>query len=274
MKEAKVEPGADAEAIFWEVRIDDKKYAKLSYEHYIRIKIFTEKGREKYAKFDIPFEKGNKVEDIAARIIKPDGSITELNPNDIFEQEIIKADKVKIKAKSFAVRGIEPGVIVEYQYREILKNEGAGGKQLIFQRDIPVQQLAYYIRPAKFADLRAYFYNMQETKFTDAGDGFYVIKVADIPSFREEPHMPPVNLARRWALLKYAGFDFSSMFLGTGFQAFAAKAFKPTGNIKDKAAELINGVTSDDEKLHRIYAFVQGLKNLSFDPTVDQKEKK
>ena len=121
MKTPLVDPGADAEAIFWEVRLDDKKRTKLSYDHYVRIKIFTERGREKFSKFDIPFYKGRKVEDVAARVIKPDGSIVELQLSDIFEREIVKAGKIKIKAKSFAVPNIEPGVIIEYRYKEILK---------------------------------------------------------------------------------------------------------------------------------------------------------
>src|SRR5688500_3468454 len=74
MKTAKVEADADAEAIFWEIRIDDSSSDELSMKHYVRVKIFTERGREKYSKFDIPFVKGIKIKDIAARIIKPDGS--------------------------------------------------------------------------------------------------------------------------------------------------------------------------------------------------------
>ena len=60
MKTSQVEPNADAEAIFWEVRLDDSSSDDLSRSHYVRVKIFTERGREKYSKFDIPFYKGLK----------------------------------------------------------------------------------------------------------------------------------------------------------------------------------------------------------------------
>ena len=69
-----VEADADAEAIFWEVRIDDSSIDDLSMKHYVRVKIFTERGRERYSKFDIPFTKGLKIKDLAARVIKPDSS--------------------------------------------------------------------------------------------------------------------------------------------------------------------------------------------------------
>ena len=78
MKTPKVEPGADAEAIFWEVRVDDSGTDNLIMKHYIRVKIFTERGREKYSKIDIPFVKGMKIKDILARVIKADGTIVEL----------------------------------------------------------------------------------------------------------------------------------------------------------------------------------------------------
>lgn len=51
---SRVEPNADAEAIFWEVRVDDST-ENLVMRHYIRVKIFTERGREKYSKIDIPY---------------------------------------------------------------------------------------------------------------------------------------------------------------------------------------------------------------------------
>src|SRR5262249_37524488 len=115
LKEARVEKDADAEAIFWEVRIDDSASDELSEKHYIRIKVFTERGREKYAKIDIPYTKGVKIKDVIARVIKPDGTIVELQKTDIFDREIIKAGGVKVKAKSFAIPNIEAGVIIEYK---------------------------------------------------------------------------------------------------------------------------------------------------------------
>jgi hypothetical protein len=59
------------------------------------VKIFTERGREKYSKFDIPFTKGMKIKELAARVIKPDGSVTEIKKEDIFDREIVKASGLK-----------------------------------------------------------------------------------------------------------------------------------------------------------------------------------
>ena len=139
LKTSKVEAGADAEAIFWEVRIDDTS-SDLVMNHYIRVKIFTENGREKYSKIDIPFiNKRVKIKNIEARVIRPDGSIVMLDKNDVFEREIVKANDVKVKAMSFAVPNIEPGVIVEYRYKEIQRSTWANNMRMTFQHDIPIQ---------------------------------------------------------------------------------------------------------------------------------------
>jgi hypothetical protein len=266
MKAPQVEPDADAEAIFWEVQLDDKKRKKLSYNHYVRVKIFTERGRERFSKFDIPFYKGRKVEEVAARVVKPDGTTVELKPEDVFEREIIKAGKVRIQAKSFAVPGIEPGVIVEYRYKEVVKNDSVNNERLLFQRDIPMQKATYYVRPYEGSRLRFDFRNMPQMRFVENPDGFYVGTMTNVPALKEEPYMPPDDEVRRWVHLSYGDGAFTwalfSYQLGLAFN----KIIEPGKEIKQKAAELTAASRTDEEKLRRIYEFTQkNIKNLNFD---------
>ncbi|HNQ16420.1 MAG TPA: DUF3857 domain-containing protein, partial [Pyrinomonadaceae bacterium] len=139
-----VEADADAEALFWEVRLDDEKRKKLFYHHYVRVKIYNERGREKFAKFELPYTKNLTIEEVAARVVKRDGTIVNIGPGDIFEQEILKSGKFFVRAKTFALSGIEPGAIVEYQYKETIKGDSAENERLIFQRDIPVRRMTYF----------------------------------------------------------------------------------------------------------------------------------
>ena len=55
MKTPVVEKDADAEAIFWEIKIDDDQEG-LILTHYVRIKIFTDRGKETQSKVEIAFE--------------------------------------------------------------------------------------------------------------------------------------------------------------------------------------------------------------------------
>lgn len=127
----KVEADADAEVLFWEVRVDDSNPDSMQMKHYIRVKIFTERGREKYSKVDIPFAKGIKIKDITARVVKPDGAATEIAKTDVFDREIAKTDKIKVKAKSFAVPNIETGTIFEYKYTEVYQNGSAEDMRMV-----------------------------------------------------------------------------------------------------------------------------------------------
>jgi hypothetical protein len=277
MKTPKVEPDADAEAIFWEVRVDDKKASRLSYKHYVRVKIFTERGRERFAKMDIPFMKGKKVEDVAARVIRPDGSIVELKPTDIFDREIARAGKVRVQAKSFAVPGIEPGVVVEYQYSETIKGDSASGERLVFQRDIPMQRVSYSVRPYANSSLAFNPYNMPDTKFVKGADGFHTATLTDVPAYKEEPYMPPDDEVRKWVYLSYQslGSFLQWPMLSARWSTLLKSMSKPKKDVRLKAEELTAGASTDEEKVRRIYQFVQQrIKNVSLDPsfTDDQVE--
>src|ERR1700752_5159465 len=133
LKTSVVEPNADAEAIFWDIRIDAGGENDLVLTHYIRIKIFTERGRDEHSKVDIPFIGGTKIKDVAARTIKPDGTIVELVKEDIIEKTVVKVNGLKLRTKTFAFPGIEPGAIIEYKWKEVVENTSANNLRLQFQ---------------------------------------------------------------------------------------------------------------------------------------------
>jgi len=200
-----VEKDADAEAIFWEVYVDDSRPYVLSLNHYIRIKVFNERGRDTQSKVDIPYFGGDQVSDIAARVIKPDGSVSELKKEDVFERTVVKASGVKFKAKTFSLPGVEPGSIVEYRWRITYPGSTAGGMRLQFQRDIPVQSVTYYLRSSWAVHYRRF--NVGDVLFVKDKDGYSKMTLTNMPAFREEPRMPPENSVRSWVFLFYSGED-------------------------------------------------------------------
>jgi hypothetical protein len=289
MKTPRVEPDADAEAIFWEVRIDDSASEKLTQKHYVRVKIFTERGREKFSKFDIPFTKGIKIKELSARVIKPDGTIVEIAQADIFEREIVKVGGIKVKAKSFAVPNIEPGVIVEYRYKQIDDDSGAAGMRLKMQQDVPVQTLSYYYKPynSRVPDFKSYV--DPSMSFTKEKNGFFVASKTNVPSFKEEPRMPPEDVVRPWILLQGSGLSITSVsesaisfvikdtsnpiaYWGAVAtqRAWRTKLMtKSNSDIKKAAAEITASATTPDDKLKALYEFCQTqIKNTDFDATI------
>ena len=260
-----VESNADAEAIFWDIRVDDGGANDLVLSHYVRIKIFNERGRDKHSKIDIPYFGGVKIKDVAARTIRPDGSIVELMKDDILEKTVVKVSGLKLKTKTFAFPGIEPGAIIEYKWKEVLSNRSANNMRLQFQRDIPVQAVTYRIKPASSAMFDVRPFNMPKFEFQKEKNGFQVTTVSGMQAFREEPMMPPEESVRSWAMVRYShvlldliSYPLLASQVYTGFQPF----MKVDDTIRKKSAEIVAGANSPEDKIEKIFTFVrENIKN-------------
>ena len=267
LKAAIVESNADAEAIFWDIRVDDGGENDLVLSHYVRIKIFNERGREKYSKIDIPYVNGVKIKDVAARTIKSDGSIVELAKTDIIEKTVVKASGLKLRTKTFAFPGIEPGAIIEYKWKEVRSNSSANNLRLQFQRDIPVESVTYHLKPAgsQLLDVRAF--NMDKPNFEKENHGFQVATVKNMSAFHEEPLMPPEDSVRSWAMVKYQniftlllGYNMIATQVYIGFKPY----LKVDKEIKQKVAELTANVDKAEDQIDKIFDFCRNnIKNTS-----------
>jgi len=288
LKAPTVEKDADAEALFWEVRMDDNPEGDLIFNHYIRIKVFTERGRESQSKIDIEFGKFNgretKIQDIAARTIKPDGSIVELKKDDVFERTIVKTSGAKVKAKSFAMPAVEAGCIIEYRWREVRVNRDANNVRLQFQRDIPVQRVDYLIKPMAYegASFATYTLHGKPSPFVKDKSGFYRTTMTNMPAVHEEARMPPEDQVKTWALVFYsAGTKLDAekywLDLGRRFYDNTKSLIKATDDVKQTAATVTADAKSPEEKLERIYEFCRSkVTNLSNDAsgiTADERKK-
>lgn len=270
-----VEKDADAEAIFWEVYLADEidrgydTEPRTVLRHYIRIKIFNERGRESQGKVKLFFGKVGRINiritDIEARTIRPDGTIVELKKDDILETNEVRADGLKVKAKSFVLPNVEPGAIVEYRWKERRGDSLSFYDRLEFSReDIPVRFVKYYVKPLQLPGfeygMRLMSFNGKFAPFTKEKDGYYSTSMSNVPAFTEEPRMPPQYSVRPWTLIYYAE---DKNFTPEKFWPQYSKdlydmrkdRIKPNDDVKKKAAELTAGATTPEEKLARLYEF-------------------
>jgi hypothetical protein len=268
LKAPVVEKDADAEALFWEVRVDDSQPYELSLKNYIRIKVFNERGRESQSKVDLPYFGNSKIKDIAARVIKADGTIVELKKEDVFERTIVKVSGAKLKAKSFALPSVEPGAIIEYRWREV--RPGSADKlRLQFQREIPVQTVTYYLRPYPGMHYRPF--HMGEQRFVKDKDGYSKLTMTNLPAFREEPRMPPEDEVRSWVFLYYSNEDKIEPLkywkeLGKKFYEVFKDSMKANDDVKAAVPGIIGTATRPEEQLQLIYDFCRTkIKNTSDD---------
>lgn len=278
LKAPVVDKDADAEAIVWDVRVEDELEGgtpRTVLKHYVRIKIFTERGRESQSKIDIPFYNDQTISDIAARTIKPNNQIIELKKSDIFERTIVRVSGVKLKAKSFAMPGVEVGSIIEYRWREARNDQLANYIRLQFQRDVPVQLVSYHIKPLAFEGfdygMRIQRFRGDFTPFVKEKDGFYATTMVNVPAFREEPSMPPETQVRPWMLVYYSE---DKKLSPTAYWKEKGKEFhesfktrtKVSDEVKTAAAAAIGDATTAEQKLERLFEFCRSkIKNANDD---------
>ena len=279
LKSPLVDKDADAEAIFWEVRVADdleNSDPRTVLNHYIRIKIFTERGRESQSKIDITYLNNTDIKDIAARTIKPDGTIVELKKADVFEKTIVKLSGIKLKAKSFVMPAVEPGAIIEYRWREVRNNTFTFYDRFDLQREIPVRLVKYYLKPGRFdtytsIGMNARTFNGDTTPFTKEKDGYHSTTMSNVPAFKEEPRMPPEDQIRAWMLVYYTMDEVqpAEKFwpkVGREVHDYYKDRLKANDEVKKVAAELTANAATADEKLRRLFDFCRTkIKNVNDD---------
>jgi hypothetical protein len=271
LKAPVVEKDADAEVLSWEVFIDDSQ-DDLVFNHYLRIKVFNERGVESQGKVEIDYLDRFKIKDIQARTIKADGSIVELKKDAIFDRTVVKISGLKLKAKSFAMPGVEPGAIIEYRYREIHPLGSARNLKLYFQRTIPVHLVKYYLKPNSYLGAMSTFtFNGQNPIFTKEKNGFHSTSLINVPAYREEAHMPPEDKVRTWMLVYYTQetkVDPDKYWANVGkrlYEEFKPRT-KPNDDVRKATTEAMGSAASADEKLLKILEFCRTkVKNVNSD---------
>jgi len=262
-----VEKDAGAEALLWTVHVVDEYrenyadralYPERALYHYVRLKVFDEKGKEKFSTIDIEFGPKIGIEGVAARTIKPDGSIVEMKSNAVYERDLVRAGGRKVRVKSFAIPAVEPGAIVEYRYKETREDHNVAYARLQLQREYPVQKVTYYVKPLpgdNNGDLRmgVWAFNCTTSPLKLEKNGYSSFTLENVPAFHEEPYMPGQPNVRPWALLHYRTVDKRDPDkywgdIGRKIYGNLKESLKANSDIKQAAAGAVTGANSPEEK--------------------------
>jgi len=277
LKTPRVDPAADAEALFWDVTVADaatnNQYPYTLYTHYLRIKIFTDRGVKEFGTVDIDYSRKTHISDLAARTIEPDGSIQELAKDAVFDRVVVKAGGRKIHARSFAMPGVKPGAIIEYRWRENHDDELANYVRLPGQRDIPIEHLIYHLKPLNNPyfpyRMRYQPFNIDLPPFQAERGGYFTSTVNNISAYRKEPDSPPADQVRSWVLIYY---ELDKKETPEKFWKSEGKrlygVYKPlikvNGDVKALAAQITAAAKSPEHQLRLIDIYCQkNIKDLS-----------
>ena len=263
LKQSKTDPNADAEALFRDVRIENSTVGANQNVRttYIRIKIFNDRGREKYSNVKIEYLGKEHVSDVSGRTIHADGTIIDLKKDAIFDKVEIKKGGLKVKVISFALPSVEPGSIIEYRW---MNNAGELNGfytpyiPLDVQTEYPVDEVTFHLKPfnsaAVPADMRFMPFGCNPERAGRDSRGFTSLTVRNVPAYHDEPFSPPIYASRQWILVYYedntnTGKDKYWTSLGREQYGHAKEHIKINGEIKETAAEIISKGKTDDEKL-------------------------
>lgn len=265
-KSPTIEKDADAEGVFWDVRIEGAS-GNVEISNYIRIKVFTERGKELASKVEIAYLDNYEVKDLEGRTIKPDGSIIEIQKNSIFEKTLASTRHIKLKTKTMPFPAIEPGVVIEYRWKETRPLQDYSRYYL--QRDIPFQKISYHIKSNQSALYSALRIGMNTATFNwppialqKDSKGFMWFELHNVPAFKEEPQMPPEDSIRAFLLVFYRYdkvFDPKTFWndYGKSRYKYSQNWFKPNSDIIKTTLEVIGSSTQQDEIVEKIIQFIR-----------------
>ena len=270
-------PGADAEILLSEHRLEqmDGSFAiggaqfggeEMTIDNYIRAKVYTAKGVEEQGKFSIEFPSTSQVRRLEARVVKPDGSSVELTKADYFESVLVKVGDEKRKKIAFTFPNLAPGDIVEFRWIEHV-NAGYWSLGYWCQERVPVREYRFTIGKLNYKSLLSWM-NCPTAEQSEKGGDFAII-ARNMPAFEGEENMPPSREFRGWIFLiriipTYSNEDTWKLLSSRWAEDFEMET-RPGSFFKKKAAELVAGAATDEEKLRKLYDFCQReITNYSF----------
>ena len=195
----------DAIILYHEETADDMTRHRYVYK---RLKVLTEKGKDR-ASVEIPYDaKYVGVTDIRARTIAPDGTITPLTGK-AFNSTIVKAQGVKYLAKTFTLPNVQVGSIIEWKYTEYWE-DWVFAPHWVVQDDlltkhakfafVPMFKQNHYIEDSRGQILDRVYYSLiglpENTAIKTTANNRMELELKDIPAFEPEDFAPPADLLK------------------------------------------------------------------------------
>ena len=230
------------------------------FEHHRVVKIFNQIGH-RFAYVVIPYGTGTKVEGLQARTIGPDGKITVLNEDNIFDVSLYPnfvffSDQ---RARLFTLPGVVDGSIVEYQYR-LSFPQHTFWHSWVFQNDVPTLLSRFSLaKPGEWNVIHRQYGIRVEPFERKAPSGFkseIVWELRHVPPLKNEFGMPARTETTTRLALSPLGFRTWNDVAGW-YQRIAGPRMNAGPEVKALAHRLTDGVVDRREMLHRLYEWVR-----------------
>ena len=232
-------------------------------ERSVVIEIFSVRGREKYSDFRIPFDKNSeRVDLILARTYKPDLTSVDVEKgaiNDLTPPELSDADMyANVMHRVLSFPAVDPGACLAVRYaKENREDSGNLDEVVTFQTDDPIQNKRLEITIPEGKELRYKIFGLTADLSREPRDtgNVYKIEANDSPPIKAEEFMPPRGeIAARIVFTTNRDWNEASGPFARSFE----EALKTSAEAGRLAAELTKDLSSEDEKVRKIFLFVAG----------------
>jgi hypothetical protein len=293
-------PGAPAVMLFHEEITKDDLHVV---QHYERIKILTEKGKERAnveLRFASTYDDGEylgddmSVTDILGRTIHADGTVIPFTGKP-YTKVLEKGNNVKVQARMFTLPDVEVGSIIEYRYSTRISDSVVEAPTWYIQDDLftKTAHFAWYPTSRELSSEDEGMVNSitwfpilppgvtlehHETPGggpNGAAQKVYEVTAHDVKPQVEEEYMPPIRSFTYQVRFAYSGYRSGAEFWkakGKKWSKQEDSFIGPDNALKAATQTTIAGAQTQDEKLQKIYAAVMALENTDFTRDRGRKE--
>ncbi len=277
MKDEPLAPGTPAIYLYREALDDD---IQAHEDFYFRIKVLTEEGK-KYGDVELRYSKGlTHISDIRGRTIHADGTVIPWSGKAV-DQTVVKARGVKLQEETFTLPDVEVGSIIEYRYRLGWDAQLLLSTTWYYNEDL-FTRLAHFTLKRYPEDFELE-YQTQRTPSNSTpqkgSDGLMHLDLHNIPGIEEEEYSPPESVLKGHVDFFYvmnATTDPVKYWKQVGkdnndsIEKFVGKHKE----MEEEVARIIQPGDSSEVKLRKLYARVQQLRYLSYEPEKTEAELK
>lgn len=276
------QPGAAAFVLAHEEMDDDQ----LHYHSvYMRIKVLTEAGRER-ANVELPYNDRNfDISGIHGRTIHADGTIIPFEGKP-FEKDIVKGTGIRYKVKTFTMPDVQVGSIIEYKYELRYDDDMLYAPHWILQDDMFQQHEHYIFKPwnrevvlphGRIGNGFAWTWFTPNKEEPVRQRDKIEITLDNVPAFVEEENMPPSDVLKYYVHFYYQSAKTSDEFWKDEGK-FWSKDVDKFANKSNELSSALSGIVAasdtPEQKVRKIYTFVQTLENTTYRPERSAQEQK
>lgn len=291
-------PGAPAVYLFREEITVDHLHM---YSEYVRLKVLTEGGKE-HANVEVKYvaggDSGYSITDVAGRTIHPDGTIVPFTGKP-YEQMVVKAQGFKVKSKVFTLPDVTVGSILEYRYKVRWEDNIYQSPNWIIQNDLYLRRGHFSWFPTdrelSTGDERGQMIStvawtpilppgavVKQTKLPNStlnheGSSQIDLVINDVPPSLTDEYMPPINSLGFRVMFYFSPYANPDEFWkgeGKYWSKRRDKFIGPGKGVQAAVQSLTAPADTQEQRLKKLYAAVEGLENTDYTRERTRKEEK